>query len=280
MDIGLEGGDRLEVVWSREAVVSARDPVEAAYGSTLRFSETRPFVFTNFVQTVDGVVVFGERGGWNAADVSMHSAIDRHVMALLRSQADAIIIGAGTVRSAPGHQWSPGGLVPKLAGAFDDLRYRSRGRRGRAHLYVVTASGHVDPGHVAFTAPEAPATVVTTPRGATHLTEAINDGIDVVVMPHGDVIDPFALVGTVADRSGGLILCEGGPTLLGGLFRAGLVDELFLTVAPQLAGRDSNHRRLGLIEGYAALPAETPKAGLQSVRRSKDHLFLRYTIHK
>ena len=80
----------------------------------------------------------------------------------------------------------------------------------------------------------------------------------------------------VAERSGGLLLCEGGPTLLGELARAGLVDELFLTVAPQLAGRDDAHRRLGLVEGFAATPEEAPKLELHSLRRAREHLFLRY----
>ena len=112
----------------------------------MTFPAARPYLVANFVQTIDGVVAFGARGGDNAGTVSMDSEIDRRVMALLRAHADAIVIGAGTFRIARTHQWSPGGLVPDEADAFDALRATLRGPGcERAPLYVVTASGHVDP---------------------------------------------------------------------------------------------------------------------------------------
>jgi riboflavin biosynthesis pyrimidine reductase len=268
----------LELLWSRDPVAPPRHAVEEPYGSALVLPDERPYLVANFVQTIDGVVVFGERGGWNAGDVSMHSAIDRHVMALLRSLADAVVVGAGTVRVAATHQWSPGGLVPEEAEAFDELRARVRGRGERAHLYVVTAHGEVDPAHPALTEPEAPATVVTTAAGAARLEGRLPAGVELMALGGGEAIAPSDLVAAVAARSGGLLLCEGGPTLLGELVRDGLVSELFLTVAPQLAGRDTMHRRLGLIEAFAALPDEAPAAALHSVRRGADHLFLRYTL--
>ena len=121
--------ERLELLLARDPAAAPRHPVEEVYGSAVTFPEARPYLVANFVQTVDGVVVFGERGGWNASTVSMGSAIDRHVMALLRAVADAIIIGAGTFRTARSHQWSPGGLVPEAAAAFDELRASLRGPR-------------------------------------------------------------------------------------------------------------------------------------------------------
>jgi riboflavin biosynthesis pyrimidine reductase len=80
--------------------------------------------------------------------------------------------------------------------------------------------------------------------------------------------------------SGGarLILCEGGPHLIGDLLGAGLLDELFLTVAPQLAGRDEGKPRLALVEGAAFDVGAAPWANLGSVRRSGDLLFLRYGL--
>jgi riboflavin biosynthesis pyrimidine reductase len=75
-----------------------------------------------------------------------------------------------------------------------------------------------------------------------------------------------------------LVLCEGGPSLLGQLVGARLIDELFLTVAPQLAGRDGKADRPALIEGFAADAGAAPQATLLSVRKAGDHLFLRYRI--
>jgi riboflavin biosynthesis pyrimidine reductase len=268
---------RLDLVWARDAASVPRSRLEQAYGSAVTFPATRPYVLANFVQTIDGVVAFGTRGGDNAATVSMGSAIDRHVMALLRAQADAIVIGAGTFRIARNHQWSPGGLVPDETEAFDDLRASLHGAGAkRAPLYVVTASGAVDPAQVAFTAPETRVAVVTTQAGAARLAGRLPAHVDLLASGEGREIDPLVLREVVAARSGGLILCEGGPHLLGALARAGLVDELFLTIAPQIAGRDGEHRRLGLVEGFAATPDEAPRLRMHSLRRAEDHLFARY----
>ena len=71
------------------------------------------------------------------------------------------------------------------------------------------------------------------------------------------------------------MLTEGGPHLLGSFIGSDRLDELFLTVAPQLVGRDSTER-LGLVEGIALPPGDARWDHLESVRRSGDHLFLRY----
>ena len=267
----------LELLWARDPVVAPRHPAEEAYGSAVTFPGDRPHVFANFVQTIDGVVAFGERGGWNASRISMDSEIDRRVMALLRAQADAIVIGAGTFRTAHNHQWSPGGLVPGEAGSYDELRAELRGPGAeRAPLYVITAAGDLDPRHAAFTAPETHVTVVSTASGAARLEPLLPSHAELIALGDGPAVDPQVAVRAIADRSGGLILCEGGPTLLGELARTGLLDELFLTVAPQLAGRDEDDRRLGLVEGFAASPEEAPRLELHSLRRARHHLFVRY----
>jgi riboflavin biosynthesis pyrimidine reductase len=269
--------DALELLWSREPTASPRHPVEGPYGSAIVFPASPRHVFANFVETLDGVVALGEHRG-NASEISLDSAIDRYTMALLRALADAVVIGAGTMRSAPQHQWTPAGLVPHMADAFDDFREAVRGTRARAPLFVVTASGRIDPGHPALREPETVATVVTTATGAAVLEGALPPSAGLVALDALDRVEPEALVELVTSRCGGLVLCEGGPTLLGDLLAAGLVDELFVTVSPQLAGRDRQHLRTGLVEGFAPPAAGTPRLGLHSVRRSRDHLFSRYAV--
>jgi riboflavin biosynthesis pyrimidine reductase len=268
----------LHVEWSRTPLAPARGPAEQPYGSALTFGSARPHVMANFVETADGVAAFGARGGDDAATVSLDSAIDRWVMALLRSLADAVVIGAGTFRVARSHQWSPGGLVPDAAAAFDELRLTARATRERARLYVVSASGEPDPAHPAFAAPETPVTVLTTGGGARRLAGRLPCAVGVVSLTEGPALPAALIVAHVAAASGGLILCEGGPSLLGSLLAAGLVGELFVTVAPQLAGRDPEHRRIGIVEGFAAPPDEAPRLALHSLRRADDHLFLRYLV--
>jgi len=76
------------------------------------------------------------------------------------------------------------------------------------------------------------------------------------------------------------VLSEGGPSVLGSFLRDGLVDELFLTLSPRIAGRDagSGARRLGLVEGQAFAPSALPEANLLSLKRHASHLFLRYRL--
>jgi 5-amino-6-(5-phosphoribosylamino)uracil reductase len=82
----------------------------------------------------------------------------------------------------------------------------------------------------------------------------------------------------VAESGARMVLSEGGPALLGGWLREGLVDELFLTVAPRLAGRSAEERRLALVEGAAFTPDDAPRARLLSAKRADDYLFLRYAL--
>ena len=79
-------------------------------------------------------------------------------------------------------------------------------------------------------------------------------------------------------RGFGVVLSEGGPTLFGQLLAAGAVDDLFLTVAPQVAGRSGQTERLSLVEGMGFAPSQAPWARLRSVMRSEDYLFLRYDL--
>ena len=65
---------------------------------------------------------------------------------------------------------------------------------------------------------------------------------------------------------------------MGTLVDAGLIDELFLTVAPQLAGRSPATPRLALVEGVGFAVGDTPWERLISVMRSDSHLFLSYRL--
>jgi len=73
-----------------------------------------------------------------------------------------------------------------------------------------------------------------------------------------------------------ILLHEGGPALFGDFVVHGCVDELFLTVAPQFAGRDARRQRPGLVAGAEFLPQTAPWLKLLSVKQSASHLYLRY----
>ena len=86
------------------------------------------------------------------------------------------------------------------------------------------------------------------------------------------------VVDALHDDGDQVILSEGGPSVLGQLLQARLVDDLFLTLAPTLLGRASTEPRLGLVEATLFTPETAPELDLRSVRRHGSHLFLRYGV--
>jgi riboflavin biosynthesis pyrimidine reductase len=72
------------------------------------------------------------------------------------------------------------------------------------------------------------------------------------------------------------LLHEGGPTLFGQFLGANVVDELFLTLSPQVAGRKADAIRPGLVQGVEFMPECAPGFQLLSVRQRAEHLYLRY----
>jgi riboflavin biosynthesis pyrimidine reductase len=246
---------------------------------SVELNADRPTVIANFVSTLDGVVAFDADGQSGGGEVSGFSEPDRFVMGMLRAMADVVLVGAGTVRAAPTHEWTPRHVHRGSAELYETWRQQMGVQSGQPTTMVVTASGAVDPRHPGLTTPDVPVVVATTRVGAGRLQE---DGpasnVRIEIAGAGPLIDASGLVALAASGGARLILCEGGPHLIGDLLESDLLDELFLTVAPQVAGRDPSVQRLALVEGAAFDVAQAPWAELRSVRRSGDHLFLRYRI--
>lgn len=256
-------------------------PLARRYGSDLAIAlrRDRPTIIANFVSTLDGVVAFDTLGRSGGRAVSGGFTPDRFLMGLLRATADAVLVGAGTVRSGNRHVWTPEHVHPPSAAAFAAWR-RQLGLAAPAPTTVmVTASGRIDPEHPGLHDPSVPVLIVTTASGAERLERlALPRSVDVEVAGDGGRIAEDALLAHLAGRHLELVVCEGGPTLFGGLIGAGLIDELFLTIAPQLAGRAAALPRLALVEGFAYEVGTTPWAELRSVMRADNHLFLRYEL--
>lgn len=238
----------------------------------------RPTVVANFVSTLDGVVAFDRLGATGGREISGEFEPDRFVMGLLRATADAVLVGAGTVRASRTRNWTPGGAHPPSADGY--RRWREQLGLGAAPtLVVVTASGHIARSGGWFPGRARAVIVVTTEHGAARLREfEHSDGVEVVALGAGDRVPVGGLLNLLGARGFRLTLSEAGPTLFGELLAAGAVDELFLTLAPRVAGRAEQSPRLGLVEGTAFPPTGAPWARLRSVMRSTSHLFLRYEV--
>jgi riboflavin biosynthesis pyrimidine reductase len=240
------------------------------YGGDLGFEEPR--LVANFVATVDGVVAIPSLPQSNRL-ISGGSAADRFVMGLLRACADAVLVGSGTLLGSPGGLWTPDQAFPDAAEALAELR-RARGRPPVPEVAVMSASGALDPLHPALARG---AIVLTTDEGGTFL-EGKLPADQIVALGPGPLLDAAVAVERLRDRGHRLILSESGPRLTGSLLRAGLVDELFLTVSPLLAGRVPGDDRHALVEGADLLKGGAVGARLLGVRRDSNHLFLRYAL--
>src|SRR6266542_3103540 len=103
----------------------------------------RPAVILNFVSSLDGVVTLDPDRG-SGAEISGYSEPDRFVMGLLRTLADIIIVGAGTLRAAARHEWTPRHVNRGYAEAYREWRGQL-GFAPQPTTVIVTASGNVPP---------------------------------------------------------------------------------------------------------------------------------------
>ncbi len=244
-------------------------PAELAtlYGGAIGLDE--PCVVANFVESLDGVVAVPGLPRSHAL-VADESDADRFVLALLRACADAVLVGSGTLLSSPKGTWRIDRAYPPAADALAELRAR-RGRPAQPLVAIVTAGGSLDPTHPLL---ESGALVLTTTGAAAGLRAEVPEATEVVAVNEGDSVDPAAALRALRDRGCSVVLSEAGPSLFGSLLASRLVDELFLTVSPLLAGR-AESVRLGLVEGVELLPQTRVAGRLRSVRAHGSHLFLR-----
>ncbi len=224
------------------------------------------------MSSLDGIATLGSNPSAGSL-ISGRNPADRFLMALLRACADAVLIGAGTLRATPGHRWSAEHVFPALAEEFAELRRMHR-LAPQPRLVVLTASGDIDPSHAAIAEG---ATIATTRVGAQALRGRLSAASDVIESPGPNAIEMAHVAATLRDRGYGAILTEGGPHVMGELVKADLLDEAFLTLSPVLAG-EGDERRSGMVAGVELLPDRGRWTRLESARRHGDLLFLRYSL--
>jgi len=258
-----------------------QSPELAALYGPLRFPKHRsgPHVIANFVSTLDGVVSLGgadETGGGMVSGFNDH---DRMVMGLLRAAADSVVVGAGTLRAVPSHVWTAPHIYPALAGPYQTLR-KVLGKSGPPLNVIVTARGEIDPGMRVLQSEEVPVLIVTTSQGSARIRSlGLPRSIQVTTVETADRLIARSILDAVARvRSSDVLLVEGGPHLLGDFFADSCLNEQFLTLAPQVAGRDVPGGRPGLVAGRTFAPEHPLWGRLVSVKRGGSHLFLRYAF--
>ncbi len=252
----------------------------ALYGPLrLPVPEARPYVIGNFVTTLDGVVSLNVPGQAGGGEISGFNQHDHMVMGILRAAADAVIVGAGTLRASPQHVWVAEHTYRPLAEAYKALR-RNLGKAEPPLNVIVTAHGELDLHLPVFQSELVSVLIVTTIDAARRLrTRRLPARVRIEAIEDTRLLSARSILEVVARvRQCKVILTEGGPHLIGDFFTEKYLDELFLTLAPQVAGRDDSIERPGLVAGKTFAPDRALWGRLISLKRGGDHLFLRYAF--
>jgi riboflavin-specific deaminase-like protein len=222
----------------------------------------RPYVMLNMVSSADGRVTVGGRSG------SLGNRADRELFHALRSSVDAVMAGAGTVRAE-----RYGRIIAQ------EPRRRLRRERGLSEepLACVVSAGLSLPPDIPLLAEPAARVVIVTSSQASLPHCAAH--VEYVRAQRDGMLDLPAAMAELYDRHGvNTLLCEGGPHLNSALLGAGLVDELFLSLAPKLAGGDpaGGDPALRVLAGAELDPPV--ELGLLDVFENESFLFLRYGV--
>lgn len=213
----------------------------------------RPYLFTNFAVTVDGRATIDGRSGEIGSDT------DTALLMGLRERADAVLVGAGTMRVERYGRLLPG-----------EARRERREQRGLpADPLAVLVSNRLDLPWDAglFTCGFGRVVIFT---GSNERPPATATELELI--RHTGCVDLGAAMQHLrAEHGVRALLCEGGPHLHGELIGAGLVDELFVTLGSKLGGGPGP----GLAEGLAELPIELE---LRWLLEEESELYARYAI--
>ncbi len=220
----------------------------------------RPRVTLNMVGTVDGRATLGGRSG------AISDAADRALFHALRSTVDGVLVGAGTVRTE-----RYGRIIREQR-----TRLERTGRGMPAEPLACIVSGRValEPDIPLLSCAEARVAILT--ASAASLPGAAAE-VEYVRAGEGQ-LDLASALGELASRfSIQTLLCEGGPHLARELLAAGLLDELFLSVSPLLAGGEpSGGEALRILAGAELDPPVALE--LLTALRARSTLFLRYRV--
>jgi riboflavin-specific deaminase-like protein len=228
-------------------------PEELAAGLRLHelAPESRPYLGLNMVASLDGKATLD----WRTKGLS--SEVDRRLFHHLRTQADAVMVGAGTARE------ERYGRMTKT----DELRQKRMSEGLVPEALAVVVSGRLDlpPDLPLLNDPDQRVVIAT---ASTEELPGVKGEIEYARV--GD--DLPRLMAYLRERHGvRTVLCEGGPTLNSFLFAADLVDELFLSFSPKLLGGAA---ALTIVAGRELV--EPCEADLISVAEADGELFTRW----
>jgi riboflavin biosynthesis pyrimidine reductase len=185
--------------------------------------DDRPWVLANMITALDGAThVDGLSGG-------LATPADRVAFRAIRAVADVILVAAGTARS---EQYHPISTSPEIAAAR-----AARGQGDRPRLAILTRHLDLDLDGELFLAPEPPILLTTEHAPAARVRHA--EARTTVLQFPGERVDIASAVRALGEQGARIVLSEGGPTLIGQLAVADVLDELCLSLSPLMVGGDA-----------------------------------------
>jgi riboflavin biosynthesis pyrimidine reductase len=224
-------------------------------------ARSRPYLLLNMIATADGRATLGGRSG------PLGERADKELLYGLRTAVDAVMAGAGTVRAE-----RYGQLIR------DDAQRQIRRDRGLAEepLACIVSGRLALDGGIPLLGEEGARVAILTSSEAS-LPQDCSAAIDYIRSVRGGLLDLPGAMAELHTRLGvRTVLCEGGPHLNAQLLAHGLVDELFLTLAPKLASGDATSEALRILSGPELDPPL--ELGLAGVLEHDSYLFLRYRV--
>ncbi|RLV09922.1 hypothetical protein CTZ27_01310 [Streptomyces griseocarneus] len=223
-------------------------------------AEERPggvWLRANMVSSLDGAAHHEGRSQPLSSDADMR------IFGTLRALADAVVVGAETVRLE--------GYRPARAREAFAARRAALGQGPAPAIAIVSAGLDLDFSLPLFTGPLVPTLVLTgADAPADRVDAARAAGAEVIVAGEGRRVDPRRVPEVLAERGLTRLLTEGGPRLLGEFAAAGVLDELCLSLAPLVASGTSPR----IVSGP---PVAVPERfALASILEEAGFLFTRY----
>jgi 2,5-diamino-6-(ribosylamino)-4(3H)-pyrimidinone 5'-phosphate reductase len=224
-----------------------------------------PFVFVNFAMTADGKTAFT-----NHKFIPFATRRDREHMMELRATADAVMSGARTVD-----------LSPATLGTGGAKYRRQRLKNGLSEhnlRVIVSGSGSIDSGAEIFRHRFSPIIILTTRRAGERRLKKLRKLAEIKICGQAELNFHAALRWLRKKWNVKRLLCEGGGELSGALFRAGLVDELHLTISPKIFG-GRNAPTIADGTGFQKL-SDAAALKLKFMKRVGGEIFLVFDVNR
>lgn len=232
----------------------------------------RPWVVASWVESLDGIISYSDIPGKEGGNLVAGSlAQDRLMVALLRLMTDARLFGLGTLRKELEGVGTPEDIAPEFSKLFDCQR-AAAGISARTTSILLAGSADI-------------------PREAKIFhTESVKNIVYIPSACAKDIVLPAAEVRALVPNDGerrlleelfeqdGIrtLLVEGGPTVWGNFLKAGLIDELFITISPRIIGNARDVARPTPVQGALFAPETSPQWRLVGAKTAEEFLFLRY----